>query len=112
LPFDAQTSIHPGSLFGGSSIFYHAFVTYGDGTTENFALDSAAFSAWEFFGITSDQLIASVHLGLENGIATTGGYFGLNNLTIGSDVAIPEPSTLALLGLGLAFVFGRKKAGC
>lgn len=91
---------------------YNAFVTYGDGATENILLDQVSFSSgMQFFGITSDSLISTIDFGLAGGGTTTSGSFGLDDLTIGnSAVNVPEPSILALLGLGLAgLIFSRKK---
>lgn len=77
-----------------TSLPYTAFITYGDGSTENVALAPGA----SFFGVTADQLIASIHFGLPDGGATQNGSFVIDNLTIGS--AIPAPAALAMLGLG------------
>ncbi len=100
-------------LFSPSTEFYSAFITYGDGSTENFALDTTSGFNFDFFGITSDLKIASIHLGKDNGVSTTSqnGYFALDNLTIGSDIAInvPLPSSLALMGLGL-IILSRRSA--
>ena len=92
---------------------YHAFVTFGDNSTTNFALPAIAFSDpfTAFWGITSALSIQTIHLGLANGGTTQGGSFGLDNLTIGA-TQVPEPTTLTLFGLGLAglgFARRRKK---
>jgi len=58
---------------------YYAFVTYGDGTTSEFVLPASG----SFVGITAPEQIASIHFGLSGGGATTGGSFGLDDLTIG-----------------------------
>jgi hypothetical protein len=89
-------------FFNSSSItVYNAFITYGDGSTENFLFDVVTFPATEFWGVTSDLLIGSIHFGLVDGGTTQEGSFGIDNLTIGSAVGVPEPGTLALLGIGL-----------
>ena len=78
---------------------YYGFVTYGDGTTEDFALPGST----AFWGLTSDSLISSIHLGLSGGGSTTSrsGYLQIDNLTIGSKTKVPEPSAiLGLLALG------------
>lgn len=88
---------------GGSP--YVAFVTFGDGTTAEYALSTGAIldTVSFFFGITSDTLITSVHLGLPGGGSTTAGGFLIDNLTIGgAPSAVPLPGTAALLGLALA----------
>ena len=66
---------------------YHAFVTFGDSSTVDLGLDQVTSSTSglnTFFGITSDLLISSIHLGFANGVTTTAGSFGIDNLTIGS----------------------------
>lgn len=90
---------------------FHAFVTYGDGNTEDVSLDPIPFSTTAFWGITSDQLISSIHFGLANGGVTTDGAFGIDNLTIGNAKAsVPEPSSLLLIVLGFAgAVLSRRK---
>lgn len=79
---------------------YLAFVTFGDDTTDNFAL-LANNDLNTFFGLTSDLLIKSIHFGLLGGGVTHDGNFQLDNLTIGSISTIPLPSALPLYGAGL-----------
>jgi hypothetical protein len=68
-----------------ASLPYHAFITYGDGTTEDVALPTAdAAGPREFFGVTAPELIESIHFGLAGGEATQYGYFAIDNLTIGN----------------------------
>ncbi|MFC7047622.1 PEP-CTERM sorting domain-containing protein [Emcibacter nanhaiensis] len=83
--------------WNGGSLPYDAFVTYGDGSTETFDLGSGA----RFFGLTSLDLISSVHFTQESGEPTIDGSFGLYSVTIGNAAEVPEPAPLALLGLGL-----------
>jgi hypothetical protein len=86
---------------------YVAYVTFGDGSVENFALPSfgalAGDETFPFWGITSDHLISSTHIGLKNGVATNFGQFIMDDLSIGSApvAAVPEPSTAILLCLGI-----------
>lgn len=99
-------------FFNQSSPLYYGLVTYGDGSIENIAFNPIGLPDLEFWGITSDLLISSIHFGLIDGGVTTEGNFGLDNLTIGSAPvsSVPEPASLALLSLGLAGIgFRRKK---
>jgi len=100
--------------FGNSSLTpYHAFVTYGDGSSQDFALPSGSFASSSlpsFFGINSNLLISSIALGLANGGTTRNGSFVLDNLTIGSVAPIPVPAALPLmLGALGAISFARKR---
>jgi len=63
-----------------SSLPYHAFITYGDATTESRALPAGS----SFFGVTAPELIESIHFGLSDGSPTTSGSFAIDNLTIGN----------------------------
>ncbi|USG63186.1 hypothetical protein NBZ79_09380 [Sneathiella marina] len=87
--------------------FYTAFVTFGDGTTANYALPQSN-SFQNFFGITSDLLVTSMHLGLIDGATTQlEGLFVIDNLTIGSAAplsAVPLPAALPLYGAGMALL--------
>lgn len=83
----------------GGSPLYTAFVTFGDGSTSNFALPQSS-SLFSFFGITSDLSISSIAFGLPNGSPTINGSFVMDNLTIAA-APVPEPSTLLLLGTSL-----------
>ena len=58
---------------------YYAFITYGDGTTDNILLPVGE----SFFGVTAPELIMSIHFGLSEGGPTQEGYFVIDNLTIG-----------------------------
>lgn len=85
---------------------YDAFVTFGDGSTQNIDLGAGS----RFFGITSGSLIKQVHFGLTGGGVTTSGSFQVDNVTIGNKV--PEPAPMALLGLGLlGFGLARRRRG-
>ena len=62
---------------------YYAFITYGDGTTDDIALPVVPDGGLSFFGVTAPELIASIHFGLSGGGSTTSGSFQIDNLTIG-----------------------------
>ncbi len=96
---------------GSTGLLYTAFVTFGDGSTQDHALDQVIFPQDEFFGITSTLDIKTIAFGPGNGETTQSGQFGLHDLTIGS--AVPEPSSLAIFGIaliGLAIFWHRRKA--
>lgn len=84
-----------------------AYVTYGNGTTENIAISEAT----GFWGITAPLLIAKIHFGGLNG-ATSKNVFAermaMDNLTIG--MSVPECSSFAaaLLALGGLYISRRK----
>lgn len=83
-----------------TAFLYTAFVTFGDGATQNYVLGHASVFTPGYFGITSDAAIYSVHFALSN-VATTNGGFTIDNLTIGSLTgAVPEPGTWAMMLLG------------
>ena len=99
--------------FNRETLPYHAFITFGDGTTHDAALPIAA-AIDRFFGVTSSQKIRSIHLGLADGGVTRDGSFVIDDLTIGAAAAtIPEPVTVTtgLLGLStLATLIRRRRA--
>jgi len=103
-----------------ATVPYYAFVTFGDASTANYALPfvNTQPTTTAFFGITSDLLISSIHLGLANGQSTHQGAFGIDNLTIGTQGAqgpqsVPDAAsslTLFVAGLtGLSFVKRRRR---
>ena len=63
---------------------YYAFITYGDGTTDNIALPVVPYPGTVFWGVTAPELIASIHFGLSGGGSTQSGSFVIDNLTIGN----------------------------
>ena len=114
LDFSSTSVSGAGGVFGVGFYYfnsqflpYHAFVTFVDNTTVDFALNQTTFGPnLDFFGITADELIKTIHLGLAAGGATQGGNFEQDNLTLIGNIrqTVPEPTTLALMGLGLAGV--------
>ena len=81
-----------------------AFVTYGDGTTENFVIPGLPdVTTDQFWGITDPRLITSIAFGLPSGVPSGTTRMAQDNLTIGTQaVVLPEPSAILLFGLGLA----------
>jgi hypothetical protein len=82
---------------------YVAFVSFADGSSQNFTLHAAPFTLPplpDFFGLTSSVAITQIRIGLADGEATSDNLFALDNLSVATPV--PEPDTSALLGLGLA----------
>ena len=61
------------------TVAWIAYVTLGDLSTMEVPLDGTSF-----FGITSDKLIRSVHVGLTGGGTTQNGNIEMDNLTVGN----------------------------
>lgn len=119
LDFTSTSVSGVGGVFGvGFNFFnytpsYNAYVTYGNGSTEEIVLGNANFPASSFWGVTSNLLVSSIHFSLPGGGTTTSGSFGIDNLTIGNAAhSVPETGSFALFGLGLAalMMFRRKNA--
>ncbi len=75
--FDIESHSFSGSPAGP----YSAFVTYGDGTTENFNFPAGA----SFFGITSPDLINNIHVAVNN-VPTGSGSITIDNMTLGNSL--------------------------
>lgn len=74
-----------------------------------------AFSAPEFYGFSSQAgaNISQVEWRIL-GDTISGGFFGVDNVSFGTLTAVPESSTAALFGVGLAGIFisiNRKRKG-
>lgn len=80
---------------------YVAYITYGDGGTENANVSASG----QFWGVTTTRKINNIHFGLANGGRRTDGSFGIDDLTIGA----PEPTTLSLLALGGLALLRRRR---
>jgi len=100
-------------IFGDENVFgTTAFVTFGDGSTTNYAIPDASMGQFPFWGITDSLLIASIHFGGLDGATTQATRMALDNLTIGSmgDVsAIPVPAAFWLFGTALAGLAGLRR---
>ena len=81
-------------LANSSSLPYYAFITYGDGTTDDIPLPVVAQPGTSFFGVTAPELIVSIHFGLSGGGSTEGGMFVIDNLTIGREYSCYIPLSL------------------
>jgi hypothetical protein len=78
-----------------SSLPYNAFITYGDGTTDDIVLPPVVWVVETgFFGVTAPELIESIHFGLSGGGSTQGGSFMIDNLTIGREYTSYVPLVL------------------
>lgn len=101
LPSDVSP-LPPGTLG------YHAFVTFGDGSAADFVLPLAdQYTVQSFWGITSPDLVRTIHIGLANGGVTQTSAFIMDNLTIGAQA--PEPTTVVLVGGGLGCAWLRAR---
>jgi len=83
----------------------YAYITFGNGTTENFLLPDANADTGDYFwGVTDELMISSIHFGLIDGGTNTNNSIqrmALDDLTIGGSASVPEPSTMFLFAIGL-----------
>lgn len=96
--------------YGQPATRMSAFVTFGDNSTQEYALASttSSFSTPDFFGITSDQSIKSIHVSIPTNVSgITNTVMVMDDLTFGTN-AIPEPST-ALLSLASMAALGLRR---
>lgn len=85
----------------------HATVTFGNGIRADYPLDEARPGAGYFWGITSSERIAKIHLGGPDGAPFGDENFDtlrIDNLTIAS----PEPGTAILVLVGFVLLGGRQ----
>jgi len=89
---------------------FYAFITYGNGSTESVLLNEVPlYNPLEaFIGITSELKISYISIGLENGENTNIGNVGIDNLTIGTSIPVPEPSTFAIFAIGIIGLASRR----
>lgn len=81
-----------------------ASVTYGDGSVADLALPSSRKDGTGFVGLMSPVGIRSIHFGLPGGRPTSDGLFAIDNLTIGTSAAVPEPRVWAMMIAGFGAV--------
>lgn len=97
--------------FISAGVIYSAYITFGNGTTQNIALEQTVqdkIQGGAFFGVQSDLLISSIAFGLYNGAPSRNGRFGIDNLTIGAQRATADvPAPLGALGGLAAWACGR-----
>jgi hypothetical protein len=84
---------------------YHAWVTYGDGSNEDFLLPleenpRITTVPWE---VVSDLGIRAIHFGDENGAIRPQGYYaiGIDNLVVDNITQTPIPAAFWLFGTAL-----------
>ena len=92
-----------GNQIGGTTVFATLFpdgIFDGPGGQPDFQTFT--------FGPQWANLVSVVLLGTG---ATTGSlnYFAIDNVGVDTAAAVPEPGTLSLLGLGSAYLFGRRR---
>jgi len=103
ITFDGLSNSFGFYATGIQSTFGTVFqVTYGDGTTSTLDIPINDNGGVSFFGFTDSQAFKSVTISRPGGDSGTDAW-GIDNLTYGLTVAaVPEPSTWAMMILGIA----------
>lgn len=81
-------------LYNTQNPTYNAYITFGDNST------LTVTDPRGFFGFTSDSLIKSIEFAHSVGQRSNDGSVAFDKVIVGS-AKVPEPGSLALLGLGL-----------
>ena len=99
--FTARQVVITGNLWAGGTISQTLFL-------DNNLVDHVFANYFQtfFFGAAWGSL-SSFTLNGAGALAGGGNYYAIDNVGVGA--AVPEPGTLSLLGLGSAFLFGRRR---
>lgn len=83
---------------------YNAYITFGDNST------LAVLNPNGYYGLTSTSLIKRVEFAHAMGQTSTDGQMGIDNVTVAAAPSdVPEPGSLAMLGLGLLGLAGVRR---
>jgi len=97
-----------GNLFSGGTIFRTLTLDFDAITNPSFGFETFTFdSGWD-----SLSSVVLKGVGAECCGPAPGNYYAIDNVAVDLaevPVAVPEPGTLSLLGLGSAYLFGRRR---